>query len=330
MENAKVEVQNQHLTRYWRNLMNQSGNNWSKLTSKLAFAHNTSVNYTTGQTPYEMVFGTKPQVPIILKLGLLRDKDKQCKSEFCDGLQSHTHSENSLPNNSLNHLLRPQLSDELLKRENEFKRIYSSTYKRCRQISSKAHEHRNRFKLGRPISTGQKVFSENHAQELTRSQKLKQLRIRPFTVTKQITNTTYETREDANPDNVETTQGNHLIEHFPKEEPLPPLITNYPVISRDSDFYKHLVNSQIEQYNSSEEKHSLYVMPFVITPIQNNSDSQQKDDIEFRRDSEIKSQTLEYIRLLAQCSIHLEAKNRAPMKIEHCFPYHNYNHKLCQ
>ena len=127
-----------------------------------------------------------------LKLGLRGDKDKKCQSEFCDGLQSHTHSENSLPNNSLNHLLRPQLSDELLKRENEFKRIYSATYQRCRQITSKTHEHRNRYKFGRPISTGQKVFLQNHAQDLTKSQKLKQLRIEPFTVTKRITNTTYE------------------------------------------------------------------------------------------------------------------------------------------
>ena len=121
--NGKVEVQNQHPTRYWRNFMNQSGNNWSKFTSKFAFAHDTSVNYTTRHTPYEIVFKTKPQVPMALKLGLLRDKDKQCKSEFCYGLQSHAHSENNLPNNSLSRLLRPQLSDELLKRENEFKQI---------------------------------------------------------------------------------------------------------------------------------------------------------------------------------------------------------------
>ena len=91
--NGKVEVQNQHPTRFWRNFMNQSGNNWSKLASKFAFAHNTSVNYTTGHTLYEIAFGTKPQVPIPHKLGIFRDKDKQCKSEFCDGLQSHTHSE---------------------------------------------------------------------------------------------------------------------------------------------------------------------------------------------------------------------------------------------
>ena len=188
--NGKVEVQNQHLTRYWRNFMNQSGNNLSKIASKFAFAHNTSVSYTTGQTPYEIVFGTKPQVPMTLKLGILRDKDKQCKSEFRCGLQSPIHSENSLLNNSLGRLLRSQLSDELLKRENEYKRSYSSTYQRCCQNTSKAHEHRNRFKLGQPISTGQKVFLENHAQDLTRSQKLKQLRVGPLTVIKQIMNTT--------------------------------------------------------------------------------------------------------------------------------------------
>ena len=152
-----------------------------------------------------------------LKLGLLRDKDEQCKSDFCDGLQSHTHSENSLPNNSLNCLLQSQLSDELLKREKEFKRIFSSTYQRCRQITSKGHEHRNRLKLRQPISTGEKVLLENHAQELTRSQKLKQLRVGPFTVTKQITNTTYEIPEDANPDNVKTTHRIHLIEYVPKK-----------------------------------------------------------------------------------------------------------------
>ena len=183
----------------------------------MAFAHNKSVNYTTGQTPYEIVFGTKSQVPMTVKLGLLRDKDKQRKSEVCDGIQSHTHSENSLPNNSLNHPLRPHLFDELLKRENECRLIYSSTYQRCRQITPKIHEHRNRFKLGRPVRFGQNVFLENQGQDLTKSQKLKQRRVGPFTVTEQIRKTTYKIREDANPDKVKTTHRNHLIECFRNE-----------------------------------------------------------------------------------------------------------------
>ena len=122
--NGKVEMQNQHFTRYWRKIMNQSGNNWSKLTDKFAFAHNTSVNHTTGQTPCEIVFGTKPKVPMIPELRLLRNKNKQCKSDFSNGLQSHTHSENNLSNISLNCLLRPQLSDELLRRKNDIIQIY--------------------------------------------------------------------------------------------------------------------------------------------------------------------------------------------------------------
>ena len=66
--NGEVEEQNQHLTRYWRNFTNESGNNWSKPAPKVAFALNTSLNYTTGLTPYEIVFGTKPQISMTLKL----------------------------------------------------------------------------------------------------------------------------------------------------------------------------------------------------------------------------------------------------------------------
>ena len=179
-----------------------------------------------------------------LKFGLIRDKNERCRSEYCEGLKLHTHSENQLLNKSLDRLLRPQLS-QLIARENNFKRIYSSTYQRCRQITSKAHEYRNRFKLGRSINIGQKVFLENHSADLSISQKLKQLHVSPFTVTKQITNTTYEIQENANPDNIKVTHRNHLIEYFPKEERLPPLITNYaPPLTKDSDLYKHLVQSQ--------------------------------------------------------------------------------------
>ena len=143
--NGKVEVQNHHPTRYWRNFTNKSGKNWSKLTPKFEFSHDRSVNYTTGLTPYEIVFDPKPQVPLTLKLGLIRDKNKQCKFEDCQGLKPYTHSKNQLPNKLSDRLVRPQLSDELIARENDFKRMYSSTYQQCRQNTSQAHEYRNRF-----------------------------------------------------------------------------------------------------------------------------------------------------------------------------------------
>ena len=61
--NGKIETQNQHIARFWSNFLKDAGNNWSSLAPKFAFAHNTSVNYTTGRTSYEIVFGTKPQIP---------------------------------------------------------------------------------------------------------------------------------------------------------------------------------------------------------------------------------------------------------------------------
>ena len=72
---GKIETQNQHIARYWRSFMNDAGNNWSALAAKFASSHNTSVNYTIGKTPYEIVFGTKPDIPMSLKLGLYRKKN---------------------------------------------------------------------------------------------------------------------------------------------------------------------------------------------------------------------------------------------------------------
>ena len=39
--NGKIETQNHYIARYWRNFLNDAGNNWSSLVPKFAFAHNT-------------------------------------------------------------------------------------------------------------------------------------------------------------------------------------------------------------------------------------------------------------------------------------------------
>ena len=172
--NGKIETQNQHIARYWRNFLNDAGNNWSSLAPKSAFAHNTSVNYTTGRTPYEIAFGTNSQIPMSLKLGLYRNKHKLCCFEICKYLPSHSHSENNLKNQLIDNLLRPQLSHALLERERDFKRISSATFARCREHTARSHAYRNRLKLGQHLEIGQKVFYENHRQDLSKSQKLQQ------------------------------------------------------------------------------------------------------------------------------------------------------------
>ena len=114
--NGKVETQNQQFSRYWRSFLNNAGTNWASLAPKFALVHNTSVNYTTGKTLYEIVFGAKPQIPKSVKLGLYRNKHKLCWSQFCITLPPHTHDENSTKNELLQNLLQPQLSEAVRSR----------------------------------------------------------------------------------------------------------------------------------------------------------------------------------------------------------------------
>ena len=266
--NGKIETQNQHIARYWQNFLNDAGNNWSSLAPKFAFAHNTSVNYTTGKTPYEIVFGTKPQFPMSLKLGLYRNKHKICCSDFCKDLPPHSHSENNLKNQLLDNLLRPQLSHALLERERDFKRIYSATFERCREQTARSHAYRNRFKLGQHLEVGQKVLYENHRQDLSKSQKLQQRRLGPFTVTKRVTNTTYQIQDDKDPTTLKTVHRNHLVEYYPKEETLPPMIEEYvPMDRRHDDFYERFMEQRLQKINNPGQSSMEDSLPFPIKPL---------------------------------------------------------------
>ena len=248
--------------------MNDTGTNWAPFAPKFAFAHITSVNYTTGKTPYEIVFCAKPQYPLSVKLGLYRNKHKLCCSEFCTELPPHTHDENSTKNELIQKLLRPQLSQALLDRKRDFKRIYSSTFERCREQTARSHAYRNRFKLGHHLVVGQKVLFENHRQDLSKSQKLQQRRLGPFTVTKRVTSTTYQFQDDKDPSVIKTVHCNHLVEHYPKEESLPAIIEeNIPHDQRHDDFYDRFLEQRIGKLNSFTVPPAEDTIPFPIRPM---------------------------------------------------------------
>ena len=102
--NRKVEIQNNYLTLYFCHFSSKNGSNWASLAQKLAFAQNTSVNTATGSTHYEIVIVSKPQIPLSLKLALMRVTRKICHSDFCEWFHPHPHI-SSQTNTSLNRLL---------------------------------------------------------------------------------------------------------------------------------------------------------------------------------------------------------------------------------
>ena len=203
-----------------------------------------------------------------VKLGLYRKKHKLCCSEFCTDLPPHTQDENSTNNELVQKLLRPQLSQALLDRERDFKRIYSSTFERCREQTARSHAYRKRFKLGHHLDIGKKFLYENHRQDLSKSQKLQQLRLGPFTVTKRVTSTTYQIRYDKDSSITKTVHRNHLVEYYPKKESLPAMIEEYvPHDQRHDDFYERFLEQRIGKLNSFTDQLAADPIPFPIRPL---------------------------------------------------------------
>ena len=180
----------------------------------------------------------------------------------------HTHDENSTKNELLQKLPRPQLSQALLDRERDIKRIHSSTFERCREQTARSHAYRNRFELGHHLDVGQKLLYENPRHDLSKSQKLQQRRLGPFTVTKRVTSTTYQIQDDKDPSVIKTVHRNHLVEYYPKEESLPAMIEEYvPHDQRHDYFFERFLEQRIGKLNSFTEPPAEDTVPFRIRPL---------------------------------------------------------------
>ena len=173
-----------------------------------------------------------------------------------------------MKNQLSDNLLKPQHSQALLERERDFKRIYSATFERCREQPARSHAYRNRFKLGHHPDIGQKVLYENHRKDLSKSQKLQQRRLGPFTVTKRITNTTYQIQDDEDPTKLKTVHRNHLVEYYPKEESLPPMIEEYvPSDTHRDDFCEQVMERRVQKLKKPNDIATDDSIPFPIVPL---------------------------------------------------------------
>ena len=250
--NAKVEIQNKHLNRYLRCYLSEAGNNWAKLTCQFAFAHNTSLYSSTGTTPNDIVFGFKPQIPISLKLGLVRDDNDLCQSDFCQSLPNHTHVSEETSHSSIDDSLSSKSSMDLLNRETQIKNISRKVYRKVREANLRSLSYRNKYKLAKPLRVGKKVLLENHNDSFGKSQKLCELRSGPYKVNKVITNVNYEIALDADPTRTQVVHRNHLVESFPRDNESPNLISNYEKPFNDDKtehFFNEFSKCRLSQLN---------------------------------------------------------------------------------
>ena len=112
------------------------------------------------------------------------------------------------------------------------------------------------------------MLYKNHCQDLSKSQKLQQIRLGPFTVTKRVTNTTYQIQDDKDPTILKTLHRNHLVKYYPKEETLPPMNEEYvPMDKRHDDFYERFMEQRIQKINNPEQSDMEDSLPFPIEPL---------------------------------------------------------------
>ena len=122
--------------------------------------------------------------------------------------------------------------------------------------------------MGQNLKVRQKVPYERHRQDLSNSQKFQQRRLRPSTVTKGVTNTTYQIQDDKDPTFFITVYRNHLVEYYHKEETLPPMIEEYvPLDRRPDDFYDRFMEQRTQKLNKPGQSGLEDSLPFPIEPL---------------------------------------------------------------
>ena len=159
-------------------------------------------------------------------------------------------------NTEIDKLLKPTVSNSLLMRENEFRQIYNNAYEKSLEINNRAHKHRNKHKLGKPLEIGQ-FSKKNHQIELGTSQKLHELRSGPHTKAKKLTNINSEITLDINLATRKVAHRNHLVEYYPATENIPELTLEYGIDKNNCDtFYNNLMTTQLNKLNSPLTKFS--------------------------------------------------------------------------
>ena len=215
--NGLVETMNTHVARYIRQLAEAYPKNWSNIILQWQFAQNTSQVLAIGMTPYEAVFNKKPTIPIQLKLGIIRDKEKNCiyGSNPCIKLPKHSHFNATIFSSTIQKFILPELTSEMIKRENNLTKVYDMVFTHSKMDHEDVHANRNIHNLAQKLTVGQLVLIENKDIIQGISHKLLPLRKGIYKVIKEITEVTYQI-EHLETKKILLRHRNLLLPYYPK------------------------------------------------------------------------------------------------------------------
>ena len=154
--NGLVEVQNKNLGTHLRMFLHDTPKNWAFQVHMYAYAHKSQPHSELKISPHEIVFHTRPRIPLTFDLNLNRDTSKTCISRYCSQLPEHSHYDKSDLNPFFNRTLSKPIPHWFLAVEIAMLQIYSTVYENTlRKINSHAYitktYHEGNHHLVRPI-----------------------------------------------------------------------------------------------------------------------------------------------------------------------------------
>ena len=138
--NGLVEVQNRNLGTHLRMFLHDTLKDWAFQVHMYAYAHNSQPLSELSISPHEIVFHTRPRIPLTFDLNLNRDTSKTCISRYCSQLPEHSHYDKSDLNPFSNKTLTKPIPQWFLAVETAMLQIYSTVYENTlRKINSHAY-----------------------------------------------------------------------------------------------------------------------------------------------------------------------------------------------
>ena len=251
--NGLVEVQNRNLGTHLRRFLHDTPKDWAFQVHMYAYAHNSQPLSELSISPHEIVFHTRPRIPLTFDLNLNRNTSKTCISRYCSQLPEHSHYDKSDLNPFFYKTLSKPIPQWFLAVETAMLQIYSTVYENTlRKINSHAYITKT-YHEGKPLPIGTFVSKRNFT-HVHFSDKLKPLRIGPYKIFDRLSDVTYELH--AQDGSTKHVHRNHLIPYYPKEPLLYPHLRSFMRFSDTTQFQipqpTKYANSDSSPFNSDE------------------------------------------------------------------------------
>ena len=132
---------------------------WAFQVHMYAYAHNSQPLSELNVSPHEIVFHTRPRIPLTFDLNLNRDTSKTCISRYCSQLPEHSHYDKSDLNPFFYKTLSKPIPQWFLAVETAMLQIYSTVYENTlRKINSHAYITKT-YHEGKPLPIGTFVLN---------------------------------------------------------------------------------------------------------------------------------------------------------------------------